>query len=180
VRVLVACEYSGRVREINMHAKPIPGFAGYLVSATGEVYGSRTNFGLRDHYRRLRPSTDSKGYSGLTICGDSGKRRKVRVHRLVAELFVPNPHGKPCVRHLDGNPNNNRSENLGWGTYAENEGDKRAHGTYDLRRTGKLSEGQRLRIKEMAGSGVPQKRLAEIFSVSRPTITRLLNGSTWA
>lgn len=42
------------------------------------------------------------------------------VHRLVAQMFIPNPEKKPCIDHIDGNKHNNHVDNLRWVTYKEN------------------------------------------------------------
>lgn len=157
----------------------VPGFPGYTVTSDGVVWSCRTSRGFRNDARPMTPRLDKKGYGAVVLCAVGGIRRSVRIHRLVAELFLPNPDGKPCVRHLDGNAANNDASNLAWGTYVENENDKIAHGTYDLRRAGRLGPDARGEILARFQAGVSQKRLAADFGVSRPTITRLLNGSTW-
>lgn len=64
----------------------------------------------------------------VTITGH-GARRVAKVHQLVLESFVgPKPEGGMCC-HYDGDPGNNRLENLKWGTAYENWDDMKRHGT---------------------------------------------------
>lgn len=43
-----------------------------------------------------------------------------KIHRLVAEAFIPNPNGLPCVNHKDENVFNNHHTNLEWCDYGYN------------------------------------------------------------
>lgn len=61
------------------------------------------------------------------------------LHRLVAELFIPNPDNKPCVDHIDTDTHNNRSDNLRWVTYKEN-----ANNPLTLKHTSESSKGRQL------------------------------------
>ena len=45
--------------------------------------------------------------------------RRYRLHRLLAEAFIPNPDNKPTVDHIDRNPQNNSLDNLRWATGKE-------------------------------------------------------------
>lgn len=63
---------------------------------------------------------DMRGYLRVGLCNKEKRKKLIRVHRLVAETFIPNPNNKPCVNHKDGNKHNNQKENLEFCTYGEN------------------------------------------------------------
>lgn len=99
--------------------KDIPGYEGkYQISNLGNVMSlhfkrSATNKKL------LTPVDNNHGYFQVML-RDNGNDNRFRIHRLVAEAFVPNPENKPVVNHIDGNTKNNRADNLEWVTQREN------------------------------------------------------------
>lgn len=66
-----------------------------------------------------RTSIHCSGYEIVSLSNDCESKTK-RVHRLVAEAFLPNKDNKKCVNHKDGNKINNKIENLEWVTHSEN------------------------------------------------------------
>lgn len=60
-------------------------------------------------------SKNKKGYLCITVNG-----KKYRVHRLVAECYIPNLEKRPQVDHINRNPSDNRVGNLRWCTHSEN------------------------------------------------------------
>lgn len=60
-----------------------------------------------------------KGYCYVVLYKNT-ERKKVFVHRVIAEAFIENPCNKKTVNHIDGNPRNNNLSNLEWATQKEN------------------------------------------------------------
>lgn len=92
----------------------------YSVSDDGRVFSNERTTGQRCRYsRELKQVADTKGYMRVHFCINY-KKSTAKVHRLVAELFIPNPDNKPQVNHIDGNKKNNNVSNLEWVTNQEN------------------------------------------------------------
>ncbi len=92
----------------------IKDFPDYCVSTDGEVYSAKGE-GLR----KLKQYPKTHGYLYVTLFRD-GKRYYPRVHRLVAEAFIPNPDNLPEVNHKDEDKTNNFASNLEWCTSHDN------------------------------------------------------------
>ena len=115
-----------------MH-KEIEGAPGYEIYDDGRVYSHKSN-------RFLSCSLDNNnghGYLQAQLFVD-GKRIMKKVHRLVAEAFIPNPLNLPCVNHKDENVLNNHYTNLEWCDYSYNN----SYGTRTKRVTEKLKKVQ--------------------------------------
>ena len=65
--------------------------------------------------RLIKPRLHNDGYLRVCLCVDKIKKY-YRVHRLVAQAYIPNPNNLPCVNHIDTNRTNNSIENLEWCT----------------------------------------------------------------
>lgn len=88
----------------------------YIKGYTG-LY-SISNYGLVQSHltgKILKPGINHKGYLIVQL-SNCGEKRNHRVHRLVAEAFIPNIDNLPEVDHIDNDRQNNKVDNLRWVT----------------------------------------------------------------
>lgn len=93
--------------------KFIPDYPSYSISSLGRI---KCNHGS---YENLIQPWLTKGYCYITLINQYGKK-KYQVHRLVGELFIPNPENKPQINHKFGIKTDNRVSELEWSTSSEN------------------------------------------------------------
>jgi hypothetical protein len=160
--------------------KDIEGYEGlYKVSKFGRIFSFYDN-------RILNPKPRKSKYLIIGLYKD-GVRITYRVHRLVAEAFIPNPLNKATVNHRDGNKSNNNVWNLEWATHKENtkhawDNDlMSAHGNIGIQ-NGMciLTPIQVLEIREKWAYGnYAQKQLCDEYGISRGGLYGIITRRTW-
>jgi hypothetical protein len=151
--------------------------AKYLVSNYGKVKGMK--FGL------LKQRIDIDGYPTITIGKYDNKRTSKKIHRLVAENFIPNLNNLPEINHIDLNKNNNYYKNLEWCTHTYNIKYSINKGSYNNCRTGIkngraiLSEKDILNIRQLYQDNFNISEIARIYKRGWQTINHIVKRSTW-
>lgn len=101
--------------------KPIPSFPNYSISKCGRVIRNKTTLTTSHGVTRVLSESerkihvDKRGYPRVSLGGSARL-----LHRLIAETFISNPHGYPCVDHINGNPSDFSLKNLRWVTQQTN------------------------------------------------------------
>lgn len=167
----------------------IQGWLGYRVGDRGTVQSRRNRGGrggksctrLGDVWRPLKSFLDADGYRCVNLHQD-GVQRKFRVARLLLAAFRgPCPDGMEAV-HGDGNPSNDRLENLRWDTHEANCRDKLSHGTQQhgsICWNAKLTEESVRTIERLYGDGKTQGEIAKYIGVSRSLVGNVVRGDAW-
>lgn len=91
--------------------KPVEGYENYEVSNLGRI--KSLNYHRTGIEKILKPGKTKKGYLFVSLYKD-GKPKYLKVHRLVAIAFLPNPLGLSEINHLDEDKINNCVSNLEW------------------------------------------------------------------
>lgn len=156
----------------------------------GIDYGWRfdcSNFGrIRSHITNhiYKPHPGGIGY--LQICTSiNGIRKNIKVHKAVAESFIPNPNNYPVINHKNGNKMDNRVENLEWCTYSFNGKEAYRLGLKSVRPKQFLGEANGMsklnkqQVLEIRSSSLSQVELAKKYNVSPGLIWQIKHDKIW-
>ena len=157
----------------------------YYVSNMGRLFTTSA------HNKKNSPAIMKPARSGAGRRDDYLKTimdgKNIRVHRVVAATWVPNPEGKPFVNHINGDKADNRAENLEWCTTSEN--------LLHAYRTGleKKQLGQKHHAAKMTDEQVRQfkwewahdrkmsrKQYSEKLGVSEAALKDIVRGRSWS
>lgn len=167
--------------------RPIVGWEGlYEISPSGDVFSlervvTRSN-GTTQKFRAAQMAlcVNAKGYLCVHL-SRPGLRKMARVHRLVAEAYLANPHNLPEVNHKDGNKKNPNLDNLEWCTSSQNSWHAfHVLGAVSMPETGKLSLAiaQEIRAKHIPRT-YGYRRIASEYSVDPSTIREIVKGRAY-
>lgn len=96
----------------SMDRRTIKDFPNYNIDRNGIVKNRKG--------RVIKPEISNTGYERVSLSNEDIKHKKMSVHRLVAETFIPNPRKLPQVNHINENKTDNRVDNLEWSTPLHN------------------------------------------------------------
>jgi hypothetical protein len=173
--------------------KKIPGYSSYEVSTDGEI--KTYNWKNTGQERIMKPALDGSGYLRTMLKNDQGKIETVKVHRIVAKTFLPNPENKPQVNHINHIRTDNRLINLEWCTASENQkwsftckrrnitGERNPHTNLkdeDVIEMRKLwKHGRKNKYDENGQLCMTRKELADKFGTTVDVVKNIIQKRTW-
>lgn len=176
---------------MNEKWKAIEGYEGrYEISNLGKVKSLPKRKGKgRGYIRPTQMMTLAKDKNGYYVIGLRKYRQKkclLKVHRLVAKAFIPNPENKPQINHKNGVKDDNKVGNLEWVTSGENCRHAYKTGLQQKRKGeqsgfSKLKEYQVRKIRQIYKEGnITQKELGKVFGICQAQIWRIIHKKRWS
>ena len=155
----------------------------YQVSDQGNIRRIYKNGNIKLLKKIKHPS----GYLNIRLYKNN-KGKNFKIHRLVAEVFIPNPENKPQVNHIDGDKHNNRVENLEYVTSSENITHAwknklcdRKHLLGSNNHNSTLVENEVYVIKGLLKhTSLTQKEIGSIFNVSNKVVSKIKRNIIWS
>lgn len=111
--------------------------------------------------------------------GGKDNIKNIRIHKALAETFIPNPNNLKCVHHKDGNKLNNNFENLEWVSYKQHR--KYHKVVYDPTNkinAKKLTDEQVKYVRDLIKTE-KVAYIAKMFNVSRKTIYNIIQNKLY-
>jgi hypothetical protein len=160
----------------------VPGYPGYEVADDGSVWTSKLGAKAHGGWRQLAASAGVNGYPRVTL-SHLNVQKDWHVHELVMLAFVGPRPARSVIRHLNGDPSDNRLVNLSYGSYAENEADKDRHGRRvkgSAVHGAKLTESSVVVLRNRFAQGASYPELIGAFGLNHSAIHRALHGRTFS
>lgn len=163
--------------------KDIAGYEGlYQVSNMGKVKrlpsGKRIRKNTKNINGKILQSFIVGGYLRVGLCRN-GKKQLIFVHRLVAIAFIPNHDNKPIINHKNGIKTDNRSVNIEWCTYAENNRHAFETGLWlnygENAYNAKFTNKDVLKIRQRVFKGELQHVIAKDYGTTQQQISKIKN-----
>lgn len=133
-------------------------------------------YNKRDLTKPICQWIDNVGYKQSVIRID-GKRKYLRIHRLVAIAFIPNPNNLPQVNHIDGNKLNNNLDNLEWVDNRTNTQHGYDNNLYHSKKRSHPVLVYDKITKALLYSFKSIRSLSDELGLNRKTVTSILNGT---
>lgn len=141
----------------------------YFISKDGEVFSKKSGT-----MKKLKTRINDKGYEDIKIKGKTYK-----IHRLVAEAYIPNPLNKPQVNHKNGVKSKNYVTNLEWVDNSENQKHAWDTGLQKKRNASNRifnDDEIALIVEDYTNNNLSQRDLASKYGVAKTTIADILRG----
>ena len=142
-------------------------YKNFLINKKGQIKNQKTN-------HIYKPYKTKTGYLLVTLpMGQRGKVKSIRLHKAIAETFIPNPNNYPIVHHKNENKSDINITNLEWTTSQGN-----THYHLKIQKTPffnnrKLTK-QNVEFIRKNKNNIPIKKLAKQFDVSTTTIRNVI------